>query len=124
MSILSRKTWEKDKEISKKCCVCGKEFEGTLEYCEDCRRYSWELYLKLPKDRQDALFSERRAEQLQLIIEEWGIQDLNRVVVDYVWLIGVDLKTGVDLMRILQKEANLKPYKARLLVQEILSLYL
>lgn len=121
---MSRKTWEKDKEMSKKCCVYGKEFKGTLEYCEDCRRYSWELYKKLLKERQNALFSERRAEQLQLIIEEFSIQDLNSMVVDYVWLIGVGLKTGVDLMRILEKEANLEPHKARLLVQEILSLYL
>lgn len=110
--------------MDKTCCVCGKLFEGRLEYCEDCRERSRDLFDGLPQDRKDALWSELKGEMLLLIVEEASAQQVHQIILDYVWLIGVGLQSGVDLMRRLMKEANMNSHDARLLVQEILTLYL
>ena len=103
--------------------MCEKLFEGGSEYCGDCRERSRNLYERLPQDKKDALWSELKGELLLLIVEEASVQQVHQIILDYVWLIGVGLKSGVDLMRRLMKETSMNAHDARLLVQEILSLY-
>jgi len=77
----------------------------------------------LPEKSKDALFSQELAEVVIAILQEYELGDFWGVVLDYLRLIAVDLKSEADLRGVLITEVKLRADKAKALAHEIVTLY-
>jgi len=107
----------------KLCVVCGRVFDSTLAYCDDCRHHCLEIFRNLPKSKQDVLCSEELSDAAYSMYHECGVENITHVIADYVFLIAVGAKTEADLRGVLAKDGKLNPDRSYALAHQIMTLY-